>query len=223
MVLQSSGAISFSQIQSEFGGVNPVSISEYYLNSPTGYSSTASGIPNIGTAIKTSHFFGKQKIIIVIPTPTSTNFSIPLYQWITSGGYADTSIVSGCSGSNLSRNNVSTFNNIGTLQVIFRSSANTPSAYYPNLILQAKAGDTIEFKVNVASNGQNSITGGYINLGSGYYSIGSVNSRAPLTCTFNYTIPATTPAGNYALCGWSDYNGNTGSQRTLSYYSLQIF
>jgi len=30
MTLQSSGAISFSQIQTEFGGSNPISISEYY-------------------------------------------------------------------------------------------------------------------------------------------------------------------------------------------------
>jgi hypothetical protein len=33
MVLQSSGPISFSNIQTEFGGANPISLSEYYLNS----------------------------------------------------------------------------------------------------------------------------------------------------------------------------------------------
>jgi hypothetical protein len=30
MALPSSGAISFSQIQTEFGGTNPISLSEYY-------------------------------------------------------------------------------------------------------------------------------------------------------------------------------------------------
>ena len=32
MALQTSGAISFSQMQSEFGGANPISLSEYYKN-----------------------------------------------------------------------------------------------------------------------------------------------------------------------------------------------
>lgn len=33
MVLPSTGAISFADIQNEFGGVNPISLSEYYANS----------------------------------------------------------------------------------------------------------------------------------------------------------------------------------------------
>jgi len=37
MVIQSSGAISLSNIQTEFGGTNPISLSEYYNNSSTGY------------------------------------------------------------------------------------------------------------------------------------------------------------------------------------------
>jgi hypothetical protein len=32
MALQTSGAISFSQMQTEFGGANPISLSEYYKN-----------------------------------------------------------------------------------------------------------------------------------------------------------------------------------------------
>lgn len=32
MALQASGPISFSQIQTEFGGANPISLSEYYKN-----------------------------------------------------------------------------------------------------------------------------------------------------------------------------------------------
>lgn len=37
MVLQSSGPIKFSEIQSEFGGTNPISFSEYYKDGSSGY------------------------------------------------------------------------------------------------------------------------------------------------------------------------------------------
>lgn len=43
MTLQTSGAISFSQIQSEFGGSNPISMSEYYRNGSYVPSSITSG------------------------------------------------------------------------------------------------------------------------------------------------------------------------------------
>jgi hypothetical protein len=50
MVLQSSGAISLDDIQTEFGGTNPIGTSEYY--------GAASGIPSSGT-ISFSQFYGK--------------------------------------------------------------------------------------------------------------------------------------------------------------------
>lgn len=54
MALQTSGAISLANVQTEFGGVNPISISEYY--------GKAAGIPASGT-ISLSHFYGKSNII----------------------------------------------------------------------------------------------------------------------------------------------------------------
>jgi len=36
MTLQSSGAISLSQVQTEFGGANPISMSEYYAGGVSG-------------------------------------------------------------------------------------------------------------------------------------------------------------------------------------------
>lgn len=54
MVLQSSGAISLNDIQTEFGGTNPISISEYY--------DAATGVPASGT-ISFSHFYGKSAIV----------------------------------------------------------------------------------------------------------------------------------------------------------------
>lgn len=54
MALQTSGAISLANVQTEFGGGNPISISEYY--------GKAAGIPASGT-ISLSHFYGKSNII----------------------------------------------------------------------------------------------------------------------------------------------------------------
>ena len=62
MALPSSGAISFSQIQTEFGGTDPISLSEYY-NTTSGLglniSSQYSSIPASG-AIAMSDFYGGQ-------------------------------------------------------------------------------------------------------------------------------------------------------------------
>lgn len=69
MTLQSSGAISLSQIQTEFGGSNPVSMSEYYAggaNVPGSTSGVNGAVPASGT-ISMSKFFGTVKTAF---TPT---------------------------------------------------------------------------------------------------------------------------------------------------------
>ena len=63
MPLQSSGPISFAQIQTEFGDVNPISLSEYY--------SLASGLPASG-AISLSNFYGKTFIVYEAITSNRT-------------------------------------------------------------------------------------------------------------------------------------------------------
>ena len=50
MTLQSSGQMTFTDIQTEFGGTNPISLDEYY--------GAASGIPSSG-AISMNQFYGK--------------------------------------------------------------------------------------------------------------------------------------------------------------------
>lgn len=63
MALQGSGAISFSQIQSEFGGSNPISLSEYYRGgSYTSDNNTS--VPTSGT-IQMDDFYGTVKGIYV--------------------------------------------------------------------------------------------------------------------------------------------------------------
>ena len=64
MPLQSTGQISLSNIQTEFGGANPIFLSEYYQNVAQSYTSGISGIPNTGTAISLNNFRGKSKIVV---------------------------------------------------------------------------------------------------------------------------------------------------------------
>jgi hypothetical protein len=64
MVLQTTGQISLSNLQTEFGGTNPINFSEYYLNASTAYTNGVSGIPNIGTQISLSQFYGKAKAVV---------------------------------------------------------------------------------------------------------------------------------------------------------------
>ena len=58
MVLQSSGTITLAQIQTEFGGSNPINLSEYYRGGANVPDTAAnSGIPTSGT-ISLSNFYG---------------------------------------------------------------------------------------------------------------------------------------------------------------------
>ena len=61
MVIASTGQVSFTDIQNEFGGVNPIGIDEYYQNASNGRAAGVSGIPNIGSEISLNHFRGKSK------------------------------------------------------------------------------------------------------------------------------------------------------------------
>ena len=64
MTLQTSGAISLSQVQTEFGGANPISMSEYYAggaNVPGSTSGVNGAVPTSG-AISMSKFFGTSDV-----------------------------------------------------------------------------------------------------------------------------------------------------------------
>ena len=68
MTLQTSGAISLSQVQTEFGGSNPISMSEYYAGGsyvPAGTSGTNGAVPSSG-AVSMSKFYGTSAIVVSI-------------------------------------------------------------------------------------------------------------------------------------------------------------
>lgn len=65
MTLQTSGAIKFSEIQTEFGGSNPISLSEYYAGGsyvPSSTSGTNGAVPSSGT-IAMSKFYGTSDVV----------------------------------------------------------------------------------------------------------------------------------------------------------------
>lgn len=82
MTLPSSGAITLSDIQTEFGGTNPISLSEYYAGGsyvPSGTTGVNGAVPSSG-AISMSHFYGT--------TAVSINLSGQFISTIT-GGLSD--------------------------------------------------------------------------------------------------------------------------------------
>lgn len=68
MVLQSSGEITLLDIQTEFGGTNPINMDEYYTGGIY-VDSTATTIPTSGQ-INLNHFYGKSKIYRIVASST---------------------------------------------------------------------------------------------------------------------------------------------------------
>ena len=85
MALPTSGAISLSAIQTEFGGTNPISISEYFA--------AADGIPGNNNPISFSDFYGASSIVDLdsVANPVVINGQnslqeITVSDYISSGG-----------------------------------------------------------------------------------------------------------------------------------------
>ena len=82
MAIPSAGsALSLSAIQTEFGGSNPISMSEYYAggsNVPSGTTGDAGNIPSSG-AIAVSQFYGSSNRIAIALTISSTTQSYNIY------------------------------------------------------------------------------------------------------------------------------------------------
>jgi hypothetical protein len=77
MALPSSGPISLTEIQTEFGGTNPISLSEYYKGGT--YVPVSSAAPNVPASgpISISNFYGARKLTLYTYTYT-TNQSLIL-------------------------------------------------------------------------------------------------------------------------------------------------
>ena len=82
MAIPSAGSsLAFSAIQTEFGGSNPISLSEYYAggdNVPSGTSGDAGSIPSSGT-IAVSQFYGSTNRVAIALTISSTTQSYNIF------------------------------------------------------------------------------------------------------------------------------------------------
>lgn len=106
MALQSSGAISLAQIQTEWGGSNPISLSEYYLGSlPTGRTNYGS-IPSSGQ-ISMSNFYGTNA---ALGTWTST-LTVGSFSIFKSTGYGYSSGLVNASAGSMTDDTIDTYNN----------------------------------------------------------------------------------------------------------------
>jgi len=86
MAIPSSGALTLSTIQTEFGGINPIGLDEYYAggaNVPSGTTGTNGAVPSSG-AISISAFYGTSASVCQFcgcnrrkPTVGSSNCWLP--------------------------------------------------------------------------------------------------------------------------------------------------
>jgi hypothetical protein len=90
MALPTSGPLTLAQIQTEFGGSNPISLSEYYAggaNVPAGTSGTYGAVPSSGT-ISIRNFYGTQKTAPTFTATISSNQDrLNLRSWALANGW----------------------------------------------------------------------------------------------------------------------------------------
>ena len=114
MTLQTSGAISLSQVQSEFGGANPISMSEYYRGGS--YVPTTVG----GAAGSWSAYYGNTTTYYWLDIGNSGSFSI---RWNNSnvGGTTSSATTYTTGGYEYQR---------GTLYTTISGGKGSPTSYY---------------------------------------------------------------------------------------------
>jgi hypothetical protein len=215
--------ISFSDIQTEFGGENPIGIEEYYQNAAISYTSGVAGIPSVvGAAISIDMFYGKSKPAAppssYPPAAVESSranlgnpwpFGNTSYEWLT-----------GASGTNLTRSGGTTFNNIGAYARYRGNDANNQS-----LILQAKPGDALRFVLNngVSANYSNEINSLWLHLGAGWFLVQSIKLNGSHTDTIDYTLSASLAPGNYGIYAYNNYSSaGSSSYASGNFYSLHV-
>ena len=226
MPLQDSGAISLSDIQDEFGGDKPISLSEYYKDGDY-VGSSQSTIPSSGQ-ISFGDFHGTQKATGgAAPTPVASDLNSIGY----SGGLGNTGyeIIRGLYAENISRTEGRHILSDGTTSD-FRNQGTYDGAnkvYTPNAIIQARAGDTIRFLARATAKGYNEYVEYYVYLGSWtrvhnvYKANMSGDYDAP---AYDYTIPSDTSPGNYAIAVALSYSTlGDSAWRSWKSYSLHIW
>lgn len=124
MALQTSGPISLANIQAEFGGSNPISISEYY--------GAAAGIPSSGT-ISIGNFYGASAITNWMANITKGQQTA---QYVTWRGYSSTLPIGSITDNtvdNLSGATVRQFASLNNTTLFFEVIGNFPNSGWTSI------------------------------------------------------------------------------------------
>ena len=237
--MQTSGAISLSNIQSEFGGSNPISISEYIRGgSLVPDTDLNSDIPTSLSNISFSDFYGSSVALPIFPPPKAE--PSPLSTFGSSGGLGNTNyeIVTGIRFENQSNELVPTFNdqrpNPGS------ASRGGSNIVYTDKIMQAKPGDTIFIEAHAYTSSSYyeyfefwaynlDVTHSTDSRPSGAWKMWGYSDRVyvpPSGSRRSKTlkIPEQTLPGNYAIAvALSYYTLEATSYRSWRSYSLHIY
>ena len=159
MTLPSSGPLSLSDIQGEFGGSNPISLSEYYAGGglvPPGTSGTYGAVPSSGT-ISIQNFYGTTAFTPVTNTYTSGSGN----ETVPSGASSLTLTVVGAGGSG-----GNSYTDFGS--DVYNSGGGGGGAGYSIITRSVVSGDwstTIAYSVGT-SGGVSSTTTGSLSAGA---------------------------------------------------------
>jgi len=237
--MQTSGAISLSNIQGEFGGSNPISISEYLRGGSLVPNTAAnSAIPTSLSNISFSDFYGSSSAPPG-PLPPPKAIRSPLETFSYDGGLGNTNyeIVTGIIFSNNTK-----YNNVDGDNFYFDDSDRQPggarlgfSSYapvYTDLIGQAEAGDEININAHAYTSSPyyeyfefwhynlNGRSGWHMWTNSGRVTVPPSGLRRSATLT----IAADTPPGSYAIAvALSYYNIESPNYRSWRSYSLHVY
>ena len=209
------------------GGGSGGSTTSYYLEfnlgTPTaiasgGYVSGVPYIPAPGSAIKFSDFY-YQAPSSGPPNPPNQTGNKGVSGGLGNTGYE---IITGLYANNTSRTEGTTsFDNRGATG---RNSSNNVA--YMNLIIQAKPGDVLNLIGRINTSGTyNEYCEFWVWLGSwSRFTSPNASFSGNRDFSVNYTIPSSTPAGNYALAVACSYSSlGSSSYRSWKSYSLEVW
>jgi hypothetical protein len=158
-----------------------------------------------------------------VPQPFAASSFTPFLVPIFNNFKNDFHYLNGARGENLTRTTVSTFNNLSL------TAARDPNRVFTDAILQARVGDTIRITGKLTWNDSDTpvsenVIRFFIKYGASYTLIGQasgfISGGESITRSVNYTIPAGTANGSYALAVSSVV---FNEQTSADYHTLQIF
>jgi len=207
MTLQSSGAISLANVQTEFGGSNPISISEYY--------GAASGVPTSGT-ISLSNFYGKS----AAPQEIQRNYFASAYSsswglsWSTSGHQAGNlyilAVFKGKIGSTAS-GSIATPSGWTLLQTAnWVSSSGTVGRMEASLFYRTSVSGSVTITNTGSYEGQSACLSVWRNA-----TIKQSTTGGSGNATCNYPPLTSTTNGRYLYWASSAYSASSGSEASV--------